>query len=304
MGHGLTSSSGAACSSRASFSPDAATSRARSRCAVAATLALSPIVWLHYLVLLLVPLAIARPRFSIVWLLPVLLWSSPRPGYAEGVQTFLPALVAVIIVACSSPARPSSALRRRSRHDDGRTPCARTRVARKSPRVLDRVAAWRRGDVPRRRSSRPPAPAGSPRTSAAATWTLRIRCGQAIRRTRVMTSFDYLYPPALAEVIVPLTVLPDDVSAFLAFAASFATVFGALALVGVRDARCYAAVVIWAPGWNAFEMANVSAVLTLLAAVVWRYRDVAWRSAAALGGPCRSSSSSGPSPCGLPRRGG
>jgi alpha-1,2-mannosyltransferase len=68
-------------------------------CAVAATLALSPIVWLHYLVLLLVPLAIARPRFSAIWLLPILLWTSPRPGYAEGVLTFLPALVALILLA-------------------------------------------------------------------------------------------------------------------------------------------------------------------------------------------------------------
>jgi hypothetical protein len=67
-------------------------------CAIAATLALSPIVWLHYLVVLLVPMAIARPRFSLLWLLPVLLWASPRPGYAEGFQTFLPAIAAVIIV--------------------------------------------------------------------------------------------------------------------------------------------------------------------------------------------------------------
>ena len=67
-------------------------------CAVAATLALSPIVWLHYLVVLLVPVAIARPRFSLLWLLPVLLWVSPRPGYAEGVQTFLPALAVAILV--------------------------------------------------------------------------------------------------------------------------------------------------------------------------------------------------------------
>ena len=59
-------------------------------CAVAATLVLSPIVWLHYLVVLLVPVAITRPRFSVLWLLPVLLWVSPRPGYAEGVQTFCP----------------------------------------------------------------------------------------------------------------------------------------------------------------------------------------------------------------------
>jgi hypothetical protein len=66
--------------------------------AVAATLALSPIVWMHYLVLLLVPLAIARPRFSWPWLLPILLWVSPRPGYAGGYETFLPGLVAAALV--------------------------------------------------------------------------------------------------------------------------------------------------------------------------------------------------------------
>ena len=75
-------------------------------CAVAATLALSPIVWLHYLVVLLVPMAIARPRFSLLWLLPVLLWVSPRPGYAEGFQTFMPAVAAAILVAILL-ARPS-----------------------------------------------------------------------------------------------------------------------------------------------------------------------------------------------------
>jgi hypothetical protein len=67
-------------------------------CAVAATLALSPIVWLHYLVVLLVPMAILRPRFTWLWLLPVLLWVSPKPGYAEGWPTALPALAAVILV--------------------------------------------------------------------------------------------------------------------------------------------------------------------------------------------------------------
>ena len=74
-------------------------------CAVAATLALSPIVWLHYLVVLLVPMAILRPRFSAIWLLPVLLWVSPKPGYAEGLSTFVPA-VAVVIVLVALLARP------------------------------------------------------------------------------------------------------------------------------------------------------------------------------------------------------
>jgi alpha-1,2-mannosyltransferase len=81
-------------------------------CAIAATLALSPIVWLHYLVILLVPMAIARPRFSALWLLPVLLWASPRPGYAEGFQTFLPALAVVVIVSALL-VRPGQA------HDEG-----------------------------------------------------------------------------------------------------------------------------------------------------------------------------------------
>ncbi len=66
--------------------------------AVVATLVLSPIVWLHYLVVLLVPMAILRPRFSALWLLPILLWVSPKPGYAEGVTTFAPALVALILM--------------------------------------------------------------------------------------------------------------------------------------------------------------------------------------------------------------
>ena len=76
-------------------------------CAVAATLVLSPIVWLHYLVALLVPLAILRPRFSIIWLLPVLLWVSPKPGYAEGFATFMPAIAATIllVVLLTRPSR-------------------------------------------------------------------------------------------------------------------------------------------------------------------------------------------------------
>ena len=75
-------------------------------CAVAATLAVSPIVWLHYLVLLLVPVAVARPRFSAIWLLPALLWISPKPGHAEGVQTFFPAIaIGVLLIALLARAR-------------------------------------------------------------------------------------------------------------------------------------------------------------------------------------------------------
>ena len=95
--------------------------------------------------------------------------------------------------------------------------------------------------------------------------------------------FPYLYTPLLAELFVPLTFLPEDLAAFFAFLASFAAVMGALAIVGVRDIRCFAAVVIWAPAWNVFELANFTAALALLSALAWRYRDVTWASASAIG---------------------
>jgi alpha-1,2-mannosyltransferase len=93
----------------------------------------------------------------------------------------------------------------------------------------------------------------------------------------------YVYPPQLALALVPLTALPVDVAAFVAFLGALAALMGALAVLGVRDVRCYAAVVLWAPGWNALEMANVSAVLALALAVAWRYRDATWGTALALG---------------------
>jgi hypothetical protein len=43
-------------------------------------MALSPIVWLHYFALLLVPMAVSRPRFEPIWLLPVTLWAVPADG--------------------------------------------------------------------------------------------------------------------------------------------------------------------------------------------------------------------------------
>jgi hypothetical protein len=38
--------------------------------ALAAGLAASPIVWIHYFLLLLVPLALTRPRLSALWFVP------------------------------------------------------------------------------------------------------------------------------------------------------------------------------------------------------------------------------------------
>ncbi len=45
--------------------------------AVIGSLVATPILWLHYFLLLLVPIALYRPRLSPLWLAPVLLWATP-----------------------------------------------------------------------------------------------------------------------------------------------------------------------------------------------------------------------------------
>jgi hypothetical protein len=51
--------------------------------AVAGALALSPIVWTHYFALLVVPIALARPRLGPLWLLPLFFWLSPNQSDGE-----------------------------------------------------------------------------------------------------------------------------------------------------------------------------------------------------------------------------
>jgi hypothetical protein len=52
--------------------------------AIAASLALAPIVWLDYFALAAIPLAVARPRLSPVWFLPLTTWALPSSGIATG----------------------------------------------------------------------------------------------------------------------------------------------------------------------------------------------------------------------------
>jgi Glycosyltransferase family 87 len=68
--------------------------------AVVASLVASPLIWLHYLLLLYVPIALYRPRLSGLWFVPLLLWLTPST-HSHGV-TWRIALalfvVAVVVV--------------------------------------------------------------------------------------------------------------------------------------------------------------------------------------------------------------
>ena len=79
--------------------------------AIAAALVVSPIVWLDFYALAAVPLAIARPRLSLVWLLPLLTWGLPSSGIATdewGVGRVLVVFAVVLSTAVRLEREPDS----------------------------------------------------------------------------------------------------------------------------------------------------------------------------------------------------
>jgi alpha-1,2-mannosyltransferase len=71
-----------------------------------AALALSPIVWLHYFVLLLVPIALARRTFGAIWLIPALFWITPfEENFGEHWR--IVAALALTALALAAAARAS-----------------------------------------------------------------------------------------------------------------------------------------------------------------------------------------------------
>jgi alpha-1,2-mannosyltransferase len=80
---------------------------------VAAALVLSPIVWFHYLLLLLVPIALARPRLGPLWLAPLPLWLLFHwewfDDWPEGNLTELLAVAALVTLVIATSLRPAQA---------------------------------------------------------------------------------------------------------------------------------------------------------------------------------------------------
>lgn len=89
--------------------------------ALGAALVLSPIVWRHFFALLLVPLAIARPRFDARWLIPLGFWFVPGTYNGATWQTALALVIAAASLgACElrprRRAKSSAILGRSTRH--------------------------------------------------------------------------------------------------------------------------------------------------------------------------------------------
>jgi hypothetical protein len=93
----------------------------------------------------------------------------------------------------------------------------------------------------------------------------------------------FVYPPVTAILVTPFTVLPEEAAGVLAMAC---LVLAALAIpwvLGVRDWRCYGALLLWPPVLSAVQTATVTLLLALVAALAWRHRGSVYGSAAAVG---------------------
>jgi hypothetical protein len=81
------------------------------------------------------------------------------------------------------------------------------------------------------------------------------------------------YPPLAIIIFVPLGFVPIGVADVLATLLMVACAVATLWLLDIRDWRCYGAAAYWLPVWGTVQTANISLLLTLGAAVAWRYRD-------------------------------
>ena len=75
--------------------------------AVVAALIATPILWNHYLVLLLAPIALLRPRLAPLWLLPLVLWATPHPESVGVVWRIVLVLAVIGLVAIQTVRRSS-----------------------------------------------------------------------------------------------------------------------------------------------------------------------------------------------------
>jgi len=98
----------------------------------------------------------------------------------------------------------------------------------------------------------------------------------------------YVYPPVLAILLLPATVLPEDIGGsspvgVLVSLVLVACIVGTLIVLDVRDWRCYPVALLYPPTLENIEYGAIGPVLALLVALGWRYRDRVVLVAAALG---------------------
>jgi hypothetical protein len=81
------------------------------------------------------------------------------------------------------------------------------------------------------------------------------------------------YPALWAVLLVPFALIPSGASVVLFVAICLAAAWGTLRVLGVRDWRVYGVILVWAPVIAGWQTGNLTLLLGLGIALVWRYRD-------------------------------
>ena len=259
--------------------------------AIAAALVLSPIVWRHFFVLLLVPLALSRPRFDAVWLIPIGLWVGRRHVQRRTVA-------------------------------DGSLPRARRADVRALRATPPGRARAHRLDHPRDRARddltldvlRPPPRPDDARPRACCRSSSRSRCSRS-RNGDGSLSVDFhnelypeakllldwenpfpepgttelgegknlIWPPLAAFLVSPFTLLSPVAADWAIALVGLACFMLSLRIVGVRDWRVYGVFALWPSVIGEIRTSHLTPVLCLLAALAWRYRDRTFAPGVAIG---------------------
>src|SRR5437588_4733487 len=69
----------------------------------------SPVVWLHYYALMVIPIALLRPRLGPSWLLPLILWPCPVMLFAPTLWPLAPLSVFCLTIALAMRRQPAAA---------------------------------------------------------------------------------------------------------------------------------------------------------------------------------------------------
>ena len=85
----------------------------------------------------------------------------------------------------------------------------------------------------------------------------------------------FVYPPPVALLLLPFGLLPFGVAAALITVVLLAAVAATLAVLGVRDWRCYGAAYLSIPVLHDVRLGALTPLLALGLALVWRWRSEA-----------------------------
>lgn len=92
-------------------------------------------------------------------------------------------------------------------------------------------------------------------------------------RSALLPATHLVYPPLVAYLMAPFALLPREVAGAIWFALMFSCIVAALAVLDVRDWRCYVAVFAWYPVADTLVLGTLAPLLALALALLWRWRS-------------------------------